>query len=38
MSINPTEFGPDGLLFYTWMLSKEMNIINQNTEGNANEQ
>ena len=38
MSINPTEFGPDGLLFYTWMLSKEINIINQAPESNANEQ
>ena len=38
MSINPTEYGPDGLLFYTWMLSKEENVITQNPENNATEQ
>lgn len=37
MSINPTEYGPDGLLFYTWMLSKEENVVTQNIENNVTE-
>ena len=36
-SINTSEEGVDGLLFYTWMLSKGNNNINQDTEINATE-
>lgn len=34
-SINDNEEGTDGLLFYTWMLSKRNNNINQDIEVNA---
>lgn len=36
-SINVSEDGTDGLLFYTWMLSKESKNINQDTKINATE-
>lgn len=36
-SINVTEEAADGLLFYTWMLSKSENSTTQNTEINATE-
>lgn len=36
-SINMSDEGSEGLLFYTWMLSKESNIVNQNSSFNAAE-
>lgn len=35
MSINRSTQGPDGLLFYTWMLSKKDSILTQNSDENG---
>lgn len=35
MSINRSTQGPDGLLFYTWMLSKTDSILTQNSDENG---
>lgn len=35
MSINRSKQGPDGLLFYTWMLSKKDSIFTQNSDENG---
>lgn len=35
MSINRSTQGPDGLLFYTWMLSKKDSILAQNSDENG---
>lgn len=35
MSINRSTQGPDGLLFYTWMLSKKDSILTHNSDENG---
>ena len=37
MSINRSIQGTDGLLFYTWMLSKKDSILTQNSDENGTE-
>ena len=37
MSINRSTQGPDGLLFYTWMLSKKDSILTHNSDENGTE-
>lgn len=37
-AINKSGEGYDGLLFYTWMLTKEDEVVYQNVENNAGEQ
>ena len=36
-AINKTANGFDGLLFYTWLLSKEENVVNPNAENHGAE-